>query len=78
MTKKPIRPRDPNQLAKLVIDLATGETDEPEAAAPSEEVVEQARRAGRSGGKGRSDALSADRRKEIAQAAAAARWKKSG
>ncbi len=28
MTKTPKRPRDPNQLAKLMVDFATGEVDE--------------------------------------------------
>jgi hypothetical protein len=28
MTRTPKRPRDPNQLAKLIVDLATGEKPE--------------------------------------------------
>jgi hypothetical protein len=30
MTAHPKRPRDPNQLAKLIIDIATGEVDDRE------------------------------------------------
>jgi hypothetical protein len=28
MSKPPKRPRDPNQLAKLIVDIATGEVEE--------------------------------------------------
>jgi hypothetical protein len=31
MTRPPKRPRDPNQLAKLIADLATGQAQEPPA-----------------------------------------------
>jgi hypothetical protein len=30
MSKKPKRLRDPNQLAKFIVDVATGQTDLPE------------------------------------------------
>ena len=37
------RPRDPNQLAKLIVDIATGEVREPE-------ETEKAKRARKAGG----------------------------
>jgi hypothetical protein len=73
MSKTPKRPRDPNQLAKLIVDLATGEAMEerPEAPTPAQEF---ARSGGLKGGKARADALTPERRKEIAKKAAAKRW----
>jgi hypothetical protein len=35
MAKKPKRPRDPNQLAKLIVDLVTGDVTEPPIPAPT-------------------------------------------
>jgi len=63
------RPRDPNQLAKSIVDLATGEAEE----IP---VLESARKGGLKGGKARAKALTPEQRSEIASAAAQARWKK--
>ena len=73
----PKRPRDPNQLAKSIIDIATGERPDRD---PTSE--EQGKRAvavstGKIGGKIRAENLSADRRKEIAKKAAKARWRAS-
>jgi hypothetical protein len=73
MAKRPKRPRDPNQLAKLIVDLATGERTE-EKPAPSTPAQEFARSGGLKGGAARRDALSPERRKEIARNAAAKRW----
>lgn len=72
MTDRPKRPRDANQLAKFIVDVATGEVDEAE----SEKTV-QARAAGKVGGKARAKALTPAQRSEIAHTAAQARWKKS-
>jgi hypothetical protein len=72
MTKQPKRPRDANQLAKFIVDVATGE-------APAEvetPKVARAKKAGTAGGPARARALSPEQRKEIARIAAAARWKK--
>jgi hypothetical protein len=70
MTDKPKRPRDANQLAKLIADIATGEkTDE----APKKD--EAAVELGRKGGKARAAAISPKRRSEIARKAAEKRWK---
>ncbi|WP_137044684.1 histone H1 [Pseudolabrys sp. FHR47] len=66
MTK---RPRDPNQLAKAIVGIATGEVeDRPPVAAKV--------KAGKKGGKARSRVLTPQQRSEIAQAGADARWKK--
>lgn len=69
MTDKPKRPRDANQLAKFIVDVATGEAEEVTKA-------EGQRKGGLSGGPARAKALSPDERSEIARVAAAARWKK--
>ena len=69
---RPKRPRDPNQLAKLVTDIATGQVEE---AAPT--VYEnRARKAGQKGGPARAKALTPEQRSDIARLAAEARWKK--
>lgn len=73
MTKPPKRPRDPNQLAKFVIDTATSENGQ----APETATVVRARKGGAKGGKARAKALSDQERSEIASLAASARWKKS-
>jgi hypothetical protein len=71
----PKRPRDPNQLGKLVVDLATGGASEVDLDAgkkPSQ--VASGRRGGLKGGKTRAERLSPERRSEIAKKAAQARW----
>jgi len=73
MAKTPKRPRDPNQLAKRIVDLATGEVEEKEPT-PNEA---RARKAGKRGGPARAKALTQKERTEIARVAAQARWKKS-
>lgn len=71
---RPQRPRDANQLAKLVVDLATGEIEEPEIAEP-----ERGRqRGGRAGGEARAKALTPEERSAIARKAARSRWAKRG
>jgi hypothetical protein len=68
MTDRPKRPRDANQLAHMIVGLATGE-----------DVVHDAdtsgqRKGGLKGGKARADKLSPEERAEIAKKAAKARW----
>jgi hypothetical protein len=75
MAKHPKRPRDPNQLARLIVDLASGERTEAKPAAPTP-AQEFARSGGLVGGKARSDALTPERRREIARRAAVKRWGK--
>jgi len=75
MAKHPSRPRDPNQLAKLIADLATGEQTE-HAPAPPSQMAELGRAGGLQGGKARAAALTPEQRSEIAKKAAAKRWAK--
>ena len=75
MTQKRVkRPRDPIQLGKLIVDIATGQVEEPE----ETKTVRRARGAGKKGGQARAKSLTQEQRSEIARVAAAARWKKSG
>jgi hypothetical protein len=69
------RPRDPAQLAKLMIDIASGEVEDREPAAETP-ATEFARQGGLKGGRARADKLSPERRAEIAKAAAQKRWRK--
>jgi hypothetical protein len=69
------RPRDFNQAAKLVIDIATGQVED-RPPTPEEQGKDPAAAAlGRKGGKARAHNLTRERRKEIAKQAAKARWK---
>ncbi len=71
----PKRPRDPNQRAKLIVDIAIGESDEPKAPPKKNPAaVELGRLGGLKGGKARSKKLAAEKRSEIAREAARARW----
>jgi hypothetical protein len=69
------RPRDPNQLGKLIVDIATGEA---EGAQPDEgknsAAVELGRKGGLKGGKARAAKLTPEQRSESAKRAARARW----
>jgi hypothetical protein len=77
MVKHPKRPRDPNQLGKLIVDLSVGEASEA-AQAPDSPAVEFARKGGLKGGRVRATTLTAERRREIASLAAKRRWGKTG
>jgi hypothetical protein len=70
----PKRPRDPNQLAKSIIDIATGQKPDRDPT-PEEQGKDPAAVAlGKRGGKARADNMTAERRAEIAKKAAAKRW----
>lgn len=75
MAKRPKRPRDVMQLAKLIGDIATGEVTEPPIP-PETPATEARRKGGLKGGKARASKLSNRKRKEIARKAARARWRK--
>lgn len=76
MTKPP-RARDPNQLAKQIADLATGEAADPNPDdGKNPAAVQLGRLGGLKGGKARSESMTPDRRTEIARKAAATRWHK--
>ncbi|KAA3441685.1 histone H1 [Mesorhizobium sp. SARCC-RB16n] len=70
--KHPKRPRDPNQLAKSIVDLATGE--QPDKKQPSRLALKSSE-GGKIGGKSRAEILSPERRQDIARKAAQTRWK---
>jgi hypothetical protein len=73
------RPRDPNQLAKLIVDMATGEAAPDSVAADGKNpaAVALGRLGGKKGGKARATKLTPEQRAEIARLAAQTRWKKS-
>jgi hypothetical protein len=72
----PKRPRDPNQLAKSIIDIATGQKPDRDPT-PEEQGKDPAAVAlGKKGGKARADSMSAEKRSEIAKAAAEKRWRR--
>jgi len=70
------RPRDLNQLAKLIVDIASGEV--PDDVSPKKRATSiQGRSGGLKGGKARAKSLTKAKRIDIARLAAQARWKKS-
>ncbi len=71
MNAAPERPRDYNQLGKLVVDIATGQVED-----DIRPVNEAKRKAGMSGGTARALRLSSRERRQIARDAANARWGK--
>ena len=88
-SKEPKRPRDVNQMAKFIVDLATGRAApslDPTSEATAQEETpsdslrhaakELGRRGGLKGGKARAANLTPEQRVEIAKKAAAARWNK--
>lgn len=74
------RPRDPNQLAKAVVDIATGHAEDRELTAGEQgknpAAVALGRLGGLKGGKARAATLSKTQRAAIARRAAKARWEK--
>ncbi len=70
------RPRDPSQLGKMIVDLATGEANEmPEDDGKNPAAVELGRKGGLKGGKARAESMTPEQRKAAARRAAQARWK---
>jgi hypothetical protein len=79
------RPRDPNQLAKWIVDQSTGDNPAPETrpvkppvspAELSQRMAALGRRGGQIGGKRRLKTMTKAQRQRIAAKAARARWKK--
>jgi hypothetical protein len=69
------RPRDPNQLGKLIVDISVGEVEDRGAPMPEEQGKDPAAAAlGRKGGAARAAKLDPSRRAEIARRAAEKRW----
>jgi len=72
----PKRPRDANQLAKLIVDIATGEAEDTVSESKRKPESVRGRAGGKKGGKSRSATLTPEQRHDIAKLAARARWKK--
>lgn len=70
----PKRPRDPNQLAKLIVDIATGEVEDSVSEGRRHPQPKRGRPGGLKGGKARASALTPKRRSEISRKAAKSRW----
>jgi hypothetical protein len=68
----PKRPRDFNQAAKMVVDIATGQIEDREPTPKEARAI----KGGTKGGPARARALTPEERADIARAAAEARWKK--
>jgi hypothetical protein len=73
--QRPKRPRDPNQLGKLIVDLSVGDADDSKNMPDDRGKDPAAVAMGKRGGNARAKALTAKKRTEIAQQAARARWK---
>jgi hypothetical protein len=72
----PKRPRDPNQVAKLIVDIATGGAEDAVSESKRHPETRRGRSGGLKGGRSRSVSLTPEQRQEIAKTAAEARWKK--
>jgi len=76
--KHPKRPRDLNQWAKQMADLATGEAEDCEPTSGEQgkdpAAVALGRKGGLKGGKARAKSMTAEQRSKAARKAAAARW----
>lgn len=73
----PKRPRDPNQLAKLIVDIATGEVEDTVSESKRHPDRIRGRAGGLKGGTARAKRLKSEDRSDIARVAAEARWKKT-
>ena len=72
------RPRDPNQLAKLIVDIATGEAEDTLSESKKHPENVKGRAGGIVGGVARTRAVGAKKRSAIAKKAAKARWANRG
>ena len=78
MTKTPKRPRDTNQLARMITQLATGELDDVKTDDGKDPAaVALGRKGGLKGGAARAIKLTDKQKTAIAKKAALARWRKS-
>jgi len=72
------RPRDLNQLAKLVVDIASGEVEDTVSPRLRATGSVRGRAGGIKGGAARAAALSVEERRTIAKNAANSRWRTDG
>ena len=75
-TKRLKRPRDPVSLAKLIGDIATGQTEDAQEDKRDPAAVQLGRKGGLKGGKARWANVTPEQRSEAAALAAQARWRK--
>ena len=75
-TKRLPRPRDPIQLGKLIVDIATGQVEDQEDDGKDPRAIARGRKGGLIGGRSRAATLTAEQRVEAARLAANVRWKK--
>ena len=68
------RPRDPNQLGKLIVDIATGEVEDVASDEKNASLAAQGRKGGRIGGTVRAARMTPEDRSQAARVAAQARW----
>lgn len=68
-------PRDPNQRAKMIVDISVGEVED--TITPKKRKPSARRAGGLVGGKARAKSLTPEQRRDIARIAASARWKKA-
>jgi hypothetical protein len=71
---KPKRPRDVNHLAKMIVDMSTGDAVPDPVPTKNPAAVALGRLGGAKGGPARAAALSPAKRKAIAKMAASKRW----
>lgn len=77
MAKAPKRPRDTNQLAHMIAQLATGQLDDVKTDDGKDPAaVALGRKGGLKGGKARAEKLTANQRSAIAKKAATLRWQR--
>ena len=82
MRKRSRMPRDPNQFAKAIVDLATGSAEPDPVPVPDDDgkdpaAVSLGRRGGLKGGKARAAAMTPEQRSKAARKAVRARWAKA-
>ena len=76
MLTRPKRPRDVNQLAKLIVAISTGEVEDQDPdAGKNPNKIASGRKGGIVGGAQRAQNLTPEQRSEIAKKAAETRWK---
>ena len=74
MQKRSSMPRDPNQAAKMILDMVTGEAEPESPSTKNPAAVALGKLGGAKGGKARAAKLTPEERHRIAQAAAKMRW----
>jgi hypothetical protein len=76
-TRRLKRPRDPIQLGKLVVDIATGQIEDREEDGKDPTAVARGVLGGKKGGATRAQNLTADQRRKAATHAARSRWNRA-